>query len=164
MPIRNQIEAIVQTMLVIPPVEPSTDYTAPGFRYGTSKELNVLADDANFPCVFLYALQPIDAAPGVNGSVNNSISILLAFLFKTEFDQYSADDEVNVNEAWKWANIFIAKASVYREGSGRYFRIKAGERSQIKPFYNKSEFDVNTSGVTLSITLNTMYDEKLISY
>jgi hypothetical protein len=145
MPIRNQIEAIVQTLT-----------RSPTFVYGTVNELNSLADDVNtFPCVFMYPLQPIDISPQINGSVDNSFSVYLEFLFKTEFDQYTADDETYVNQALSLANEFIVKASKYREDEGRYFRIKAGDRAKSLPVYNK--FDVNTTGISLSITLATMY-------
>lgn len=144
MPIRNQLEAIVKTLT-----------TMPTFVYGTANELNQLADDAAFPCVFMYPLQPIDVSPQVNGSVDNSFSVYLEFLFKTDFDQYTADNETYVNQALSMANEFIVKASRYREGEGRYFRIKAGDRARCLPVYNK--FDVNTTGVNLTITLATMY-------
>jgi len=146
MPIRNQIEAIVQTLT----------YT-PTFVYGTVNELNQLADDASFPCVFMYPLQPIDISPQVNGSVDNSFSIYLEFLFKTDFDQYTSDNESYVNQALFMANEFMVKASRYREGDGRYFRIRAGDHAKSLPVYNK--FDVNTTGVNLTLTLATMYFE-----
>jgi hypothetical protein len=146
MPIRNQIEAIVQTLT----------YT-PAFVYGTVNELNQLADDASFPCVFMYPLQPIDISPQVNGSVDNSFSIYLEFLFKTDFDQYTSDNESYVNQALFMANEFMVKASRYREGDGRYFRIRAGDHAKSLPVYNK--FDVNTTGVNLTLTLATMYFE-----
>ena len=146
MPIRNQIEAVVQTLT-----------NTPTFVYGTANELNQLADDASFPCVFMYPLQPIDISPQINGSVDNTFSIYLEFLFKTAFDQYTADNETYVNQALSMANEFIVKASKYREGEGRYFRIKAGDRAKSLPVYNK--FDVNTTGVNLTVTLATMYFE-----
>jgi len=146
MPIRNQIEAIVQTLTY-----------APTFVYGTVNELNQLADDASFPCVFMYPLQPIDISPQVNGSVDNSFSIYLEFLFKTDFDQYTSDNESYVNQALFMANEFMVKASRYREGDGRYFRIRAGDHAKSLPVYNK--FDVNTTGVNLTLTLATMYFE-----
>jgi len=149
MPIRNQIEAIVQTLSIT-----ST------FVYGTTNELNQLADDASFPCVFMYPLQPIDVSPQVNGSVDNTFSIYLEFLFKTDFDQYTADNETYVNQALSLANEFIVKAAKYREGEGRYFRIKAGDKAKCLPVYNK--FDVNTTGVNLTISLATMYFESFI--
>ena len=146
MPIRNQIEAISQTL--------STPVT---FVYGTANELNQLADDTTFPVVFMYPLQPIAISPQVNGSVENVYSIYLEFLYKTDFDQYTSDNETYVTQALSLANEFIVKASTYREGEGRYFRIKAGDTAKCLPVYNK--FDVNTTGVNLTIILATMYFE-----
>ncbi len=126
MPIRNQIEAVVQTLSVVPT-----------FVYGTANELNQLADDASFPCIFMYPLQPITVSPQINGSVDNTFSVYMEFLYKTEFDQYSSDNEVYVNQALSLANEFIVKAAKYRESEGRYFRIKAGDKAKCLPVYNK---------------------------
>jgi len=142
--IRNQIQSITQTLT-----------PAVTFIYGTINELNLLADDSSFPCVFMYPLQPVDVSPQVNGSVNNTFSVYLEFLFKTEFDQYTADNETYVNEALQLANQFIVKAAKYREGEGRYFKVKAGDKAKCLPVYNK--FDVNSTGVSLTINLATMY-------
>lgn len=144
MPIRNQIQAISQSLSA-----------QPTFIYGTANELNQLADDASFPCIFMYPLQPIDVSPHINGSVDNSFSIYLEFLYKTEFDQYSAANETYVNQALHMANEFIVKAAKYREGEGRYFRIKPGNNAKCLPVYNK--FDVNSTGVSLTMTFSTMY-------
>lgn len=144
MPIRNQIEAVVRTLT-----------GSPNFIYGTANEANQLADDASFPCVFMYPLQPIDVSPQVNGSVTNTFSIYLEFLFKTDFDEFTSANETFVNQALHLANEFIVKASGYREGEGRYFRIKAGDKAKCLPVYNK--FDVSSTGVSLTITLATMY-------
>ncbi|HWZ34610.1 MAG TPA: hypothetical protein VNW51_00545 [Mucilaginibacter sp.] len=146
MPIRNQIEAIVQTLT-----------NDPAFIYGTVNELNTLADDITFPCVFLYPPQPIDLSPQINGSIDNRFSIVLEFLFKTDFDQFTADNETYVSQAFQMANEFIVKASKYRQGDGRYFKIKAGDKAKCVPVYNK--YDANTTGVSLTITLATMYFE-----
>jgi hypothetical protein len=146
MPIRNQIEAVTQTLTV-----------QPAFIYGSANELNALADDTSFPVIFMYPLQPIDVSPQVNGSVDNTFSIYLEFLYKTEFDQYTSDNETYVNQALRLANEFIVKASKYREGEGRYFKIKAGDKAKCLPVYNK--FDINTTGVNLTITLATMFFE-----
>lgn len=146
MPIRNQIEAITQLLT-----------GQPTFIYGTVNEINQLADDASFPCVFMYPLQPIEISPQINGSVDNSFSIYLEFLYKTDFDQYTSDNEIYVNQALRMANEFIVKASTYREADGRYFKIKAGDKAKCLPVYNK--FDVNSTGVNLTITLSTMYYE-----
>ena len=142
---RNQIEAIVQTLT-----------GSPAFAYGTQTELNTFADDiAVFPCVFMYPLQPIEVSPQVNGSVDNTFTAYIEFLYKTEFGQYTANNETYVNQALQLANEFIVKASKYRDGDGRYFRIKAGSKAKAQPVYNK--FDVNTTGIGLTITLATMY-------
>src|SRR5882757_271520 len=144
--IRNQIQSITQTLTA-----------APTFIYGTANELNLLADDTSFPCVFMYPLQPVEVSPQVNGSVDNTFSVYLEFLYKTEFDQFTSDNETYVNQALRLANEFIVKASKYREDEGRYFKIKAGDKAKSIPVYNK--FDVNTTGVNLTITLSTMYYE-----
>lgn len=148
MPIRNQIAAIVQTL-----------NGTPGFIYGTVNELNTLADDAAFPCVFLYQLQNIAVVSAVNGSVDHTFSVYLEFLFKTEFGQYTADNETYVNQALQMASQFLVKASAYREGDSRYFRILAGEKAKCVPVYNK--FDVNTTGVGLTVTLSAMFSPVL---
>lgn len=141
---RNQIEAIVQTLNGLP-----------AFAYGTQAELNTLADDITFPCVFLYPPQPIEVSPQVNGSVDNTFTVYMEFLFKTDFGQYTAENETYIAQAQQLANQFVVTASKYREGEGRYFRIKAGQKAKCVPVYNK--FDVNTTGVGLTITLSTMY-------
>ena len=141
---RNQIETITQSLSA-----------TPSFLYGTEKELNTLADDVAFPCVFMYPMQPIVVSPQVNGSVAHVFTLYLEFLYKTEFGQFTAENETYVQQALRMANEFIVKAAKYRDGEGRYFRIKAGEKAKCLPVYNK--FDVNTTGVGLTITLNTMY-------
>jgi hypothetical protein len=141
---RNQIEAVTLSLSA-----------NPSFLYGTEKELNTLADDAAFPCVFMYPMQPIVISPQVNGSIDNVFTLYLEFLYKTEFGQFTAENESYVQQALRMANEFIVKAGKYRDGEGRYFRIKAGEKAKCLPVYNK--FDVNTTGVGLTITLNTMY-------
>ncbi len=146
MPIRNQIQSITQILT-----------EQPTFVYGTANEINELADDASFPCVFMYPLQPITVSPHINGSVDNTFSVYLEFLYKTEFDQYTSDNEIYVNQALKMANEFIVKTSKYREGEGRYFRIKPGNNAKCLPVYNK--FDVNSTGVSLTMILSTMYFE-----
>jgi hypothetical protein len=143
--IRNQIQSITQTLS-----------NTPTFIYGTANELNLLADNiATFPVVFMYPLQPVEVSPQINGSVDNTFSVYLEFLYQTEFDQYTSDNETYVTQALQMANEFIVKASKYREGEGRYFKIKAGDKAKCLPVYNK--FDVNTTGVSLTITLATMY-------
>lgn len=144
MPIRNAIQTIVQSLT-----------GAPTFAYGTANELNALADDQQFPCVFMYPMQPIELMPALNGSVDNVFTIYLEFLYKTDFDQYTAQNETYVTLALQLANEFLVKAARYREGEGRYFKIKAGTKAKCLPVYNK--YDVNTTGISITLTLNTMY-------
>ncbi len=147
MPIRNQIEAVTQSLT-----------SQPAFAYGTAHEVNLMADDIKFPCVFMYPVQPIEISAAANGSVDNTFSVYLEFLYKTEFGQFTADNEILVNQALRLANEFVVKAALYREGEGRYFKIRAGLKARCAPVYNK--YDVNTTGVGLTITLNTMYFEQ----
>jgi hypothetical protein len=103
MSVRNQIETITQTLT-----------GSPTFIYGTANELNLLADDAIFPCVFMHTLPAITLSPQINGSVDNVYAVVLEFLFKTEFDQYTSANETYVDQALHLANEFIVKASKYR--------------------------------------------------
>jgi hypothetical protein len=143
MPIRNQIFNITQSLSV-----------KPGFIYGTANELNQLADNENFPCVFMHPLQGIELSPAINGSVSNSFTLYLEFLFKTDFAQYTADNESYINQALRMANEFLVKASTYVEGPAKYFKIMAGSKAKCLPVYNK--YDVNTTGVGLTVVLQTM--------
>lgn len=140
MPIRNHIEAIVQSL-----------DGAPGFIYGTANELNTLADSATFPCVFMYPLDGVELSPQVNGKVDNIFNLTIEFLFQTDFGEYTADNESYVANALAIASQFIQKAAAYRSGSRRYFKIKPGDKARCRPVYNK--FNVNTTGVVLNIAL-----------
>ena len=144
MPIRNHIYNITQKLS-----------GTPGFIYGTANELNLLADDEAFPCVFMYPLQAIELLPAINGSVHNTFTVYLEFLFKTNFDQYTADNETHVSKALHLANDFLVKASRYTAAEpARIFKITAGSKARCLPVYNK--YDVNTTGVGLTITLQNM--------
>jgi hypothetical protein len=133
---------------------------APTFLHGTVNELNRLADDSQFPCVFMYPITPISIMSQVNGSVDNTFDLYLEFLFKTEFDQFTSQNDTYVSQALHLANQFVVKTSNYREGNSRYFKMKADERSKAMPVYNK--FDVNTTGIGLQIKLRTMAYELLM--
>ena len=144
MPIRNHIYHITQGLT-----------GTPGFVYGTANELNQLADDAAFPCVFMYPLQAIELSPAVNGSVHNTFAVYLEFLFKTNFDQYTADNETYVSQALHMANEFLVKASRYTaDGPARHFKVMASSKAKCLPVYNK--YDVNSTGVSLTLTLQNM--------
>ncbi len=125
--IRNQIQSITQTLTA-----------APTFIYGTANELNLLADDASFPCVFMLCpLQPVEVSPQVNGSVDNTFSVSpFEFLYKTEFDQYTADNETYVNQALQMANEFIVIRTFHpptREGEAAISKSKAGDKARCLP-------------------------------
>lgn len=143
MPIRNQIFNITQALT-----------GTPSFIYGTANELNQLADDEAFPCVFMYPLSSIELSPAINGSVSNTFSVYLEFLFKTDFAQFTADNETYVSKALHLANEFLVKASTYQEGPSKHFKIMAGSKAKCLPVYNK--YDVNTTGVSLTLTMQTL--------
>ncbi|RYY36802.1 MAG: hypothetical protein EOP46_05075 [Sphingobacteriaceae bacterium] len=142
MPIRNHIEAIVQQ------IDSNLH-----FAYGTANELNQLADSMTFPCAFMYTVQPVILSPQINGAVDNLFTFYIEFLYKTEFGQYTSDNETYVAQALQMANRFIVQAAKYRNGEVRFFKVKAGDKAQCVPVYNK--FDVNTTGIGLTITLAT---------
>ncbi|MVN89606.1 hypothetical protein [Mucilaginibacter aquatilis] len=142
MPIRYHISKITQTLS-----------NTPGFAYGTANELNQLADDKSYPCVFMYPLQGIDMHPSINGSVSNTFSVYLEFLYKTDFGQYTADNETYVTQALALANEFLVKAAKYTDGNSRYFKITSATKAKCTPVYNK--YDVNTTGVGLTLTLQS---------
>ncbi|MFD1255719.1 hypothetical protein ACFQ3S_02840 [Mucilaginibacter terrae] len=143
MPIRNHIYNITQTLT-----------STPGFVYGTANELNQLADDEAYPCIFMYPLQSIELSPAINGSVSNTFTVYLEFLFKTSFDQYTADNETYVSQALHLANEFLVKTARYTDGPARHFKVMAGSKAKCLPVYNK--YDVNTTGVSLNLTLQTL--------
>jgi len=106
----------------------------------------------------MHTLQSIAITPQVNGSVTNTFSVLLEFLYKTEFDRFTADNEQYISQALHMANDFIVKAGRYRSGEGRYFKIKADNiNAKCQPVYNK--YDVTTTGISLTLNLSTMYFE-----
>jgi len=142
MAIRNHIFNITQTLT-----------GTPGFVYGTANELNQLADDKAYPCIFMYPLQGIDMHPAVNGSVSNTFTVYIEFLFKTDFGQYTADNEAYITQALQLANEFLVKAARYTSGNARYFKITTGNKAKCIPVYNK--YDVNTTGVGLTLTLQS---------
>ncbi|WP_158824726.1 hypothetical protein [Mucilaginibacter lacusdianchii] len=151
MPIRNHIQAVVSSLT-----------NSPSFAHGTVNELNQIADDLEFPCVFLYPLPAIELSAAINGSVDNTFTVYLEFLFKTDFDQYTADNEIYVSKALALANEFMIKAAQYRSTTSvsRFFKIKASTKAKCLPVYNK--YDVNTTGVSLTVVLETMQFDELI--
>lgn len=148
--IRNQIEDIVKQLKA-----------QPSFLYGTAKELNLLLDKASFPVVMLYNLQPVNKKFTLSNAISDQFSILMAFLFQTDFDQFTRDNEIYVQMANAMANEFLVKLANYRETpyASRYFKIHENDPAKSQPFYNKN--DVNSTGVTLQISLNTMNNDNV---
>jgi hypothetical protein len=153
--IRNQIEAIVKT-LTAPP-----GFNQPGFLYGTANELNLLVDNASFPVVMLYTLKPIDKSTTLSNAVSDKFSIYMEFLFKTEFDQYTSDNETYIDMANQMCNEFLVKMENYRETqyASRYFKIHEGEGRKALPVYNK--FQANSTGISLALTVGTMNNQNI---
>jgi hypothetical protein len=151
MAIRNHIEAIVNMLS-----------ERPSFAYGTANELNRLADDQSLPCVFLFPLPAIELSAALNGSVDNTFTIYIEFLYQTSFDLYTADNEIYVSKALQLANEFMVKAAQYRPVpyNSKFFKIKAGIKAKCLPVYNK--YDVNTTGVSLSMVLETMQFDAIV--
>ena len=148
--IRNQIEDIVKSLTAQP------GFNQAGFLYGTAKELNNLVENSAFPVVMLYTLKPIDKSTTLSNAVNEKYSIYLEFLFNTEFDQYTSENEYYIDLANAMCNEFLVKMENYRQTpyASRYFKIHQDEGRKSLPVYNK--VDVNSTGVSLALTVNTM--------
>lgn len=150
MPIRNQIEAVVKQLV-----------SAPKFIYGTLAEINKLADAADWTngVVMLYTLKPITKAQTISQAIDSKFSIYMEFLYKTEFDQYTSQNEVYIQKADSLMEEFLVKLDYYRESplESRYFKIHNADSMQALPVYNK--LDVNSTGMNLALTLDTMNNQ-----
>lgn len=148
--IQNQIEAVVNQLV-----------SAPGFIYGTKAELNLLSDDKtwNNGIVMLYTLKPVNKKTTISQAIAERFSLYMEFLYKTEFDQYSAQNEEIILKANTLCNEFLVKLGYYRETplEARYFQIHVDEGMTSLPVYNK--FDVNSTGVNLSLQLSSMQNQ-----
>lgn len=151
--IRNNIEAIVKQL-----------NSSPGFLYGTANELNLLSDKASWinGVVMLYTLKPGKDKATISHAINASYSVYMEFLYMTEFDEYSADNEVWIIKANALKEEFLVKLQAYRisNDQSKFFEVNVGDGDTSIPVYNK--FDVNSTGVNLTINLatfnNTPYD------
>lgn len=146
--ISPQIEAISQELTELP-----------AFIYGTRDEINQLLDkNTKWPAICLYPLTPVPSKFTRSLAVSNQFSIQLDFLYKTIFDQYTAQNDAIVQQALAMANEFMIKAANYRtdENSGKFFKVNVHDKTQLQAIYNK--FDVNSTGIKLTWTLNTMYN------
>lgn len=148
--IRNQIEDIVKTLTA------PAGYNQPGFLYGTANELSALLDASQFPVVMLYNLKPVDQEATLSNAIGDVFGVYLEFLFKTEFDQYTSQNEIYIDMAYAMEQEFLVKLQNYRETpfASRYFKIKVGDKRRCLPVYNKKT--VNSTGVSLTLTLPSM--------
>lgn len=150
MAIRNEIEAVVNQLV-----------SKPNFLYGTANELNTLADDTQFPVVMLYNLQPAELSTTLSHAIDDTFSLYMEFLIKTEYDQYTSDNEVYVKQALALSKEFLVKLEFFRltPDASRFFKIKQDEKIKALPVYNK--LDVNSTGVSINFTLRTMNNENI---
>ena len=148
--IRNQIEQVVNQLV-----------SAPRFEYGTANEINLLADAADWSngLVMLYTLKPVKKKTTVNQAIGERFSLYLEFLYKTEFDQYTSQNEQYIIQANALCNEFLVKLEYYREQplDARYFQIHVNEGMASLPVYNR--LDINSTGVNLSLELSTMLNQ-----
>lgn len=148
--IRNQIESVVSQLV-----------SAPKFIYGTVNEINLLSDAADWSngVVMLYTLRPVKKKTTVSQAIAERFSLYLEFLFRTDFDQYSAQNEEIILRADALCNEFLVKLEYYRETplAARYFQIHVNEGMTSLPVYNK--LDVNSTGVNLSLELSSMQNQ-----
>jgi hypothetical protein len=148
--IRTQIEAVVRQLV-----------TGPKFQYGTANEINLLADNSDWSngVVMLYTLKPVKKKTTISQAVSERFSLYMEFLFKTEFDQYTSQNEVYILMANALCNEFLVKLEYYREIplAARYFQIHVDEGMTSLPVYNK--LDLNSTGVNLSLELSSMQNQ-----
>ena len=148
--IRDQIEAVVKQLV-----------SGPVFCYGTKKELNLLGDSANWVngVVMLYPLKPVKKKTTVSNAIGERFSLFMQFLYKTEFDEYTSQNEPYIRRANDLCNEFLVKLEYYRESplEARYFQIHVNETASGLPAYN--EFDVNSTGINLTMELSSMNNQ-----
>lgn len=152
MPIVNQVAAVVAQL-----------NSAPVFAYGTKKELNLATDKMNFGngVVFLLTLKPILKNNTISNAINSRFQILMQFLYKTEFDQYTSQNETYIERADDLQNEFLVKLQHYRQTplESRFFKITVPEKENSIPVYNI--YDANTTGMSLTLTLETMNNDNI---
>lgn len=162
MPLKSEINAVVNRMLVIPPVAPATENTAPGFLFGTAKEINYKQENTNvWPMVCMYPKQAIDITPVNNGSNDNAFNLYLEFLYLTKFENDTDNNEVYVNNALALANKFVSDLKNYRAVSGEPTYFKEIKNVRAFPIYNKH--DENTTGVVLTLVVKKRQDDYLLN-
>lgn len=134
---------------------------APIFAYGSLNEIEVQTDDIDFkrglkPVVILFPLKPTTPGTTLMQAVNTGYALYMQFLYQTEFDQNTAQNEAVVLKANNLMEEFLVKIQYYRESqyANRFFKIHSNEKYRSVPVYNK--FSVNASGVDLTINVGTM--------
>lgn len=151
--IRNQIEAVVNQLTA------PDGFSSPKFFYGTAIEINTqLGSIASSDCyVLLYAQKPSKKSFTLSNAISSQYNIMLAFMVPTQFDQFTGDNEAYVNLMDSLADQFLVKLANFREQptASRYFKVHENDLAQSQPVYNKGA-TANSTGVTLSITLQTM--------
>ena len=148
MSIKNKISAIVDTLS-----------SKPAFVYGLKNELNTLADDVNFKAgrsaVFMLAITKENGLVSIAGGRKASFEIYLEFLKQTEFEQFSDEDELIVEEMRTLKNEFLSKLYTYQESGNTIFNFKAGDTDTSNNIFDK--YDAGITGVTLEISLSEAY-------
>lgn len=152
MALKEEIGAIVSTLS-----------GQPAFYYGTSKEVNLKADDIDPTngVVFMFALQPVQNEFTTNKSISNSYAIYMEFLFKVDFDTFTAECEPYDVAAIAMYNEFLVKLANYRGANGgKVFKINVKDISKSDQVFNA--WDVNMVGRNLKIDkLQTFYNDKI---
>lgn len=145
--IANNIAAIVAQLV-----------SEPKFVYGTKNELNLLADSQDWSSgvVMLYTLKPVQLKYTDSYSIDSTYSLYMQFLYLTEFDQYTSQNEMLVTQAYWMMKEFLVKLERYRETGldAKFFLVNINDKAQSVPIYNK--FDVNSTGVDLRIQLSKL--------
>jgi len=161
--LKTKIQAVVASMLVIPPVAPETDYTAPGFLYGTANEINLKGDNQTvFPVICFFPIQPVTVGLTHSGSADNWYNMYFEILYKTKFEKDSNDNEPLQNSALAIANRFLFALREYRETqiSPRFFKWDDKEQARAQPIYNA--YDVNTTGISLTFRIKTRLNDYIL--
>lgn len=150
MALKQEISAIVASMS-----------TPPSFLFGTVNELNKLADYVpSFPCVFMYALQPVKSNFTAGSAISNTYSIYLEFLFKIDFDTSTDQCEIYDVQAMDLINEFLIRLKNYRGANGgKVFLIDINDKASNQQIFNK--YDTNTVGRNLTMDLKTTYNQNI---
>jgi hypothetical protein len=134
----------------------------PTFVFGRKDELNSLAEYVDFQqgahsAVFMYAIQDERGERSKSGGRKVVFGIYLQFLKQTLFTEWSSENDVIVQEMRELKNEFLNRLTEYEVNGNRVFNISFGDRDKSQNLYQK--FDVNTTGVDLTIELRELYKD-----